>query len=113
MTHPSGVSGCSKVQCPQSLRRKQGSLMNGERKELLVGRFPILPREKQIQFLFIHLLVPASMPPGFLESMANLSPLLSSSLPWFWSLLEFAEAAAADHLPSISTADSQFAAKEN
>lgn len=88
--------------------------MNTERDELLVGRFPVLPREKQIQFLFIRFLIPASITPGFLGSMANLSPLFSAFLLWFLSLLELAAAVTAEnHPPSISTAGSQFAAKEN
>lgn len=63
-----------------------------ERDELLVERFPILQREKQIQFLLIHHLIPASITPGFHGSMANLSPLLSASLlgsSLFLSLLPF------------------------
>lgn len=107
----SKVSGCIQAQCPQSLRKKQGSLMNRERNELLVGRFPIFPREKQIQFLFIRLPVQASIHSGFLGSMANLSPLLSASL--VWSLLELAAAVdAEDHPPSAQLAPNLLA-REN
>lgn len=111
----SGVRECSQVQCPQSLRRNQGSLKNSERMSGQWDAFQFFP-PKKIQFLLICLLVLASIFSGFLKSMANLSSLLSASLPYFWSLLELAAAAATaaeDHPPSISTAGSLFAAREN
>ena len=83
--------------------------------EWSVGRLPIFPKAKQVQFLFICLLVLAPFPSGFLGSMANLSSLWLASWPWFRSLFEFAaaHAAAEDHPRSISIAGAQFAAREN
>lgn len=52
-----------------------------------MGRFPILPKAKQIQFLFIRLLVLASSPSGFLRSVANVSSLRSAPLPEFRAFL--------------------------